>query len=313
LANPTHVYECEFNFIVEDIERFRAQRIKYECFQVLHPWAYDLDNVDFKYILNNNLTEKVCRLLRTQNAQVFWLSFFKSQSAVSSDEFFIALRELCLMNKIPEFFAQSTPAYHQSSVSQDFLVSLEKDAQQIAIFVQQIADAGCSQGYNCLKDQVKSYTGNFDASDVLINELPKGFNVNEEQNRDFTLHQLSDNALGVDSCLERKQFDCLTNQASQHRLHLTFESVDTEELKNLSFSFEGDSGIFKVGEGEANHYQIPNDKKLWESQFMIVCKDGRYFIRDMGVVHTSRVKVDKSTEIQLQQDMLVDLGKVVHY
>jgi hypothetical protein len=33
---------------------------------------------------------------------------------------------------------------------------------------------------------------------------------------------------------------------------------------------------------------------------MIVCKDGRYFIRDMGVVHTSRVKVDKNTEIQLQ-------------
>lgn len=46
---------------------------------------------------------------------------------------------------------------------------------------------------------------------------------------------------------------------------------------------------------------------------MIVCKDGKYYIRDMGVVHTSRVKVDKSTEIQLQQDMLVDLGKVVHY
>jgi len=94
---------------------------------------------------------------------------------------------------------------------------------------------------------------------------------------------------------------------------MTFESVDTEELKNLQFSFEGDQGIFKVGEGESNHYQIPNDKKLWESQFMIVCKDGRYFIRDMGVVHTSRVKVDKNTEIQLQQDMLVDLGKVVHY
>jgi len=33
---------------------------------------------------------------------------------------------------------------------------------------------------------------------------------------------------------------------------------------------------------------------------MIIQKDGRYFIRDMGVVHTSRVKVDKSTEIQLQ-------------
>jgi hypothetical protein len=35
---------------------------------------------------------------------VFWLSFFKSQSAVSSDDFFSALRECCLMNKIPEFY-----------------------------------------------------------------------------------------------------------------------------------------------------------------------------------------------------------------
>jgi len=116
-----------------------------------------------------------------------------------------------------------------------------------------------------------------------------------------------------ESCLERKPFECVTNQVATHKLNLSFESVDTEELKNLNFTFEGDSGIFKVGEGEANHYQIPNDKKLWESQFMIVCKDGRYFIRDMGVVHTSRVKVDKTTEIQLQSDMLVDLGKVVHY
>jgi hypothetical protein len=30
---------------------------------------------------------------------------------------------------------------------------------------------------------------------------------------------------------------------------------------------------------------------------MIVCKDGKYFIRDLGVVHTSRIKVDKLTEI----------------
>jgi len=46
---------------------------------------------------------------------------------------------------------------------------------------------------------------------------------------------------------------------------------------------------------------------------MIVCKNGKYFIRDLGIVHTSRIKVDKNTEIQIQQDMLVDLGKVVHY
>lgn len=46
---------------------------------------------------------------------------------------------------------------------------------------------------------------------------------------------------------------------------------------------------------------------------MIVCKNGKYFIRDLGIVHTSRIKIDKMTEVQIQQDMLVDLGKVVHY
>lgn len=46
---------------------------------------------------------------------------------------------------------------------------------------------------------------------------------------------------------------------------------------------------------------------------MIVCKDGKYFVRDLGIVHTSRIKIDKNTEVQIQQDMLVDLGKVVHY
>ena len=94
---------------------------------------------------------------------------------------------------------------------------------------------------------------------------------------------------------------------------MTFEAVDTEELKNLNISVDGTQGVFKIGEGEGNHYQIPNDKKLWESQLMIVCKDGKYYIRDLGVVHTSRIKVYKLTEIQIQQDALIDLGKVVHY
>jgi predicted component of type VI protein secretion system len=46
---------------------------------------------------------------------------------------------------------------------------------------------------------------------------------------------------------------------------------------------------------------------------MIVCKDGNYYVRDLGIVHTSRIKIDKNTEVRIQQDMLVDLGKVVHY
>lgn len=78
LGNPVNTYETQFEFLKEDIQQYRAQRIKHECFSVLHPWAYDLDKVDFKYIMNNDLTGKVCSVLRTQNAQVFWLTFFKS-------------------------------------------------------------------------------------------------------------------------------------------------------------------------------------------------------------------------------------------
>ena len=81
---------------------------------------------------------------------------------------------------------------------------------------------------------------------------------------------------------------------------MKFEAVDTEELKGLEITVDGTQGIFKVGEGEANHYQIPNDKKLWESQLMIICKDGKFYIRDLGVVHTSRIKVDMTTNIQIQ-------------
>lgn len=102
-------------------------------------------------------------------------------------------------------------------------------------------------------------------------------------------------------------------QIPEKKLLLKFESVDTEELKNVEITFEGDRAIFKIGEGEANHYQIPNDKKLWETQFMIISLGGQYYIRDLGFVHTSRIKLDKRSEVQIQKGSIVDLGKVVHY
>ena len=43
LSNPIKTYQTTFEFLKHDIERYREQKIKYQCFQVLHPWAYDLD------------------------------------------------------------------------------------------------------------------------------------------------------------------------------------------------------------------------------------------------------------------------------
>jgi hypothetical protein len=94
LSNPIKTYQTDFAFIKEDIERFRQQNMAHECFQVLHPWAYELDSVDFKYIVNNDLSSEICEKLiaDTMDAQVFWLTFFKPQKACSADEFFDAIR-----------------------------------------------------------------------------------------------------------------------------------------------------------------------------------------------------------------------------
>lgn len=80
---------------------------------------------------------------------------------------------------------------------------------------------------------------------------------------------------------------------------MKFTNVDTEELKDLEIKVDGNVSQFKVGEGDYNHYVISNDKKLWESQFMILSKNGHYYIRDLGVVHTSRIKVTNKVQLQL--------------
>jgi predicted component of type VI protein secretion system len=113
--------------------------------------------------------------------------------------------------------------------------------------------------------------------------------------------------------MSRGTFRVLPNARQEFKLTLRFGSVDTDELKDLEVRFNGDSAQYKVGEGDCNHYVIANDKKLWESQFMILSKDGRFYIRDLGVVHTSRLKVTPNTSLQLHQGSLIDLGKVVHY
>jgi predicted component of type VI protein secretion system len=113
--------------------------------------------------------------------------------------------------------------------------------------------------------------------------------------------------------MSRGTFQILPNARQEYKLTLRFSSVDTEELKDLEVRLNGDTAQYKVGEGDSNHFVIANDKKLWESQFMIISRDGRYYIRDLGVVHTSRLKVTGQTALQLHQGSLIDLGKVVHY
>jgi hypothetical protein len=79
--------------------------MSHECFSVLHPWAYELDLVDFKYVLNNNLRSKIMSLLTgSVNAQIFWLTFFKTQLSCGADEFFEVIRQLCEINHLQGYW-----------------------------------------------------------------------------------------------------------------------------------------------------------------------------------------------------------------
>lgn len=132
--------------------------MNHQCFQVLHPWAYELDNVDFKYIVNNNLVEDICKHLTNFDAQVFWLSFFKPQKACSADEFFEAVRQVCEINKIRPYWDQKLPIFTQMMQDFDQIISIESHADIITSIVSDLVSETVNQvGYCSLQHQLKLY------------------------------------------------------------------------------------------------------------------------------------------------------------
>jgi hypothetical protein len=157
LANSISTYETEFEFIKEDIEKYRSQRIKYECFSVLHPWAYDLDQVDFKYIINNNINEKVMQFLPTVQARIFWLSHFKCQTSVSADDFFQALRECWETSKSHAEFDGFMPGYKQAAAKNDYVFSITANSAEIAEYINDVSTNNAA--FDTMFTQVKTYNG----------------------------------------------------------------------------------------------------------------------------------------------------------
>lgn len=130
LSNPIGTYSTTYEFLKSDIERYRDQNIGYECFQVLHPWAYDLDTVDMKYIVNTNLEGQICGILKdSTDAQLFWLSFFKSQLACSADEFMESIRQLAEMCGIPGFYYTIYEDLKQLMVESQYVITIENHAK----------------------------------------------------------------------------------------------------------------------------------------------------------------------------------------
>lgn len=210
-------------------------------------------------------------------------------------------------------------------IEQSYVIGIDNQADLICQIVEDFVNEALNQtGYCSLKHQVKLYQTAFEGTCYAdaqslgaaytydTNPMLEYFK-NDPNLGTLQLKDMPGKDINTPSILQKREMVLKPQSIPEKKLMLKFESVDTEELKNVEITFEGDRAIFKIGEGEANHYQIPNDKKLWETQFMIISLNGQYYIRDLGFVHTSRIKLDKRSEVQIQKGSIVDLGKVVHY
>jgi hypothetical protein len=68
------------------------------------------------------------------------------------------------------------------------------------------------------------------------------------------LIEISTSDMDTQCVLNRRAMILRTDSIPDKSLTMTFSAADTEELRNVSFTFQGDRAIFKVGEGELNHY-----------------------------------------------------------
>lgn len=126
-----------------------------------------MDSVDFKYILNNNLVKDIVDALEDTDAVVFWQTFFKAQRACAADEFFENIRQLCEMNKIPDFYKAKEQEYEilMSKTVFDYVISIDDHKDLIVQTIKDFVSEALNQtGYCVLKHQVKMYMTQFEGT-----------------------------------------------------------------------------------------------------------------------------------------------------
>jgi hypothetical protein len=221
------------------------------------------------------------------------------------------------MLQVKGFFESNHKRFQDIMRKNEFVISVETHASEICHIIDEIASHA---QINMMRNQVKTYHGAFQGYAEAKKESLGDYQLLE--NPTWTMFKDDSSLLGslqfvevnqIHASFARDPIHIKSDKLPDHKLVLKFEAVDTDELKNIDIVVNGDRAFFKIGEGETAHYHIPNDKKLWETQLMVQCIGGNYFLRDMGFVHNSRVKLDHKCEVRIQQGCVVDLGKVVHY
>jgi hypothetical protein len=104
------------------------------------------------------------------DSRVFWLSYFKDQSAVMADDLIHALGQICKMNSREPFFEESLlPELRELALANDFVIRLEDLGAKISGLVRSVMDTS-DPLVNCLRNQFKWHATNFDSGiEVLQN------------------------------------------------------------------------------------------------------------------------------------------------
>ena len=60
LIKAMKVFQTGFEFLNDDIERFREQQIPPDCFSMLHTWDYNLDSIDLALMQKFDMANSIC-------------------------------------------------------------------------------------------------------------------------------------------------------------------------------------------------------------------------------------------------------------
>ena len=170
------------------------------------------------------------------------------------------------MNKIPDYYASKQDEFEQLMATSNYVLSIDEHSELIIQIVKDFVVMSLERnGYCCLQHQLKLYQTKFEGT-LYVDQGAIGdsysydnnprmeYFKNDEVLGQLTLKDMAGNDINTPSHMQRKEMILKANQIPEKRLKLKFESVDTEELKNVEINFEGEKAIFKIGEGETNHY-----------------------------------------------------------
>lgn len=170
-----------------------------QCFEVVHPWAYDMTHVDLKYCFRKDLAGEIYEALHSQGIQstIFWMTFFKGQKACTSDQFYEAIRQMCEIDNLPKFLDSNMLGFGRQMEINGHVVSLENDADLINEIVDKFVRESVSQNkYCCLINQLKLYEGEFKARDLIdTNVIKKVWTFSNEPKIEFPERYLKDFSL----------------------------------------------------------------------------------------------------------------------